>query len=710
LSSDMQTILTNTPLSALRALALDTETTGLDVKQARVIEIGIAGYGLPTEWSCLVNPGVAVSPRSTSIHGIDDTMVMNALDFSAAWAQARDILANNVIVGHSLGFDLAILKRECERARLPWTEPVWLDTRFLAILLEARLPDFSINALCAWLDVPATANHRALADAQATVAVLSAMVPRLREKGVRTLGEALSACRRIQGMSENLARAGWSAPPQPTDLADTFHEAGAERAGGFDAYPFQHRISSLMSTPPAFIAPTETIRNALEQLANRQISGLFVGYAPHPARDVGIVTERDVLRALARDGAQALDQPVDTIATRPLVTIRSGAFVYRAIRTMARLGIRHLAVVSDDHPQIVGALSQRDLLRLRAQSSAMLGDEIDAGTTIGDLGRGWAKLPFMAQALVKEGIAASDIAGIIARELGALTRRAAILAEQAMVDAGKGPPPATYAVLVLGSAGRGESLLAMDQDNAIVFAEGAPEGVADLWFAELGARFATILNEIGVPLCKGGVMAREPAFRGSVTTWQARMEHWLGRSNPDDLLNVDIVFDARAVHGDPSLFHALLEKFRSVASENAAFLKLMIASHPDIRAPVSFFGTLKGDADGRLDLKRHLISRVVAAARVLAIRHRLDGRSTMDRLAAIQKLDMGSLTSLDDLIHAYARAQALILKSQLADIADGRPPDNRILLSKLTSLERTRLKTDLGNIANLTDLVRSAVF
>jgi signal-transduction protein with cAMP-binding, CBS, and nucleotidyltransferase domain len=188
------------------------------------------------------------------------------------------------------------------------------------------------------------------------------------------------------------------------------------------------------------------------------------------------------------------------------------------------------------------------------------------------------------------------------------------------------------------------------------------------------------------------------------------MEHWLGRSNPHDLLNVDIVFDARTVHGDPAMFHGLMEKFTAAASDNAAFLKLMIASHPDISPPVSFFGALKGDDEGRLDLKKHLISRVVAAARVLAIRHRQQKRATIERLAAIQSLDLGPLASLDDLAQAYARAQGLVLGSQLASIAKGRQPDNRVVLSELASLERARLKDDLSSIANLGEVVRSAVF
>ena len=86
----------------------------------------------------------------------------------------------------------------------------------------------------------------------------------------------------------------------------------------------------------------------------------------------------------------------------------------------------------------------------------------------------------------------------------------------------------------------------MDQDNALVFAEGAPGGLEDAWFEKLGLHIADILHEVGVPYCKGGVMAKNPAWRGSMRTWRARIDHWVGRSNPQDLLAVDIFF-ARGV-------------------------------------------------------------------------------------------------------------------------------------------------------------------
>jgi CBS domain-containing protein len=377
---------------------------------------------------------------------------------------------------------------------------------------------------------------------------------------------------------------------------------------------------------------------------------------------------------------------------------------------MARLNIRHLAVIEETTGRVAGALTQRDLLRLRAGAAVVLGDDVDEAADVPALGRAWAKLPAMAKALVDEGLCGPEIAGVVARELGALTRRAAVFAEAEMVASGSQSAPCGYAVLVLGSAGRGESLLAMDQDNAVVFAAGEPDGPEDRWFAEFGRIMCRVLAEVGVPLCKGGVMASEPAFRGSVATWRERMETWLGRSNPQDMLNVDIVFDARTVHGDPALAGGLLADFRRAARDAPAFLKLLVASHGQGAAPIGFFGRLKGDAEGRIDLKKHVISRTVAAARVLALRHGVDAGATADRLQGLLDREIGGASDIAGLREGVARAQHLLLNAQLADIAEGRKPGNAALLSGMPAADQALLKADIARVADLDEIVRDALY
>ena len=142
------------------------------------------------------------------------------------------------------------------------------------------------------------------------------------------------------------------------------------------------------------------------------------------AAETGIVTERDVLRALANHGPQALDFPVDRIASRPLVTVPAEDFVYRALGRMSRLKFRHLGVT--DHGRIVGALSARDLLRLARRRGSVARRRDRAGARcrmrLPPPGR---SCPRLQRRLIAEAVGGRDIAAVISQELRALTRAAA---------------------------------------------------------------------------------------------------------------------------------------------------------------------------------------------------------------------------------------------------------------------------------------------
>ena len=77
--------------------------------------------------------------------------------------------------------------------------------------------------------------------------------------------------------------------------------------------------------------------------------------------------------------------------SRPLATVPADAFAYLAVSRMNRLKVRHLGV-TDEAGAVVGALSARDLLRLRAEGGVLLGDRIDLAEDVNDLGRAWGSV------------------------------------------------------------------------------------------------------------------------------------------------------------------------------------------------------------------------------------------------------------------------------------------------------------------------------
>lgn len=702
-----------TPLMALDAVVLDTETTGLDPARARVVEIGAVRIhnGRVDEGATLrllVRPDEPVPAAATAIHGIDEATLADAPDFAAAWPQLQEFIGGRVVIGHTVGFDLAVLKRECERAGIEFRRPRTLDTRLLAQVASPALASYSLESLSSWLGVEGTGRHSALGDAVTTARIFRALVPKLREGGIRTLAEAMASCRALTDVLDEQHRAGWIEAVAAPARRD------AERAlGRIDSYPYRHRVRDVMSAPAKFIAQGRPVGEALSRMMEERVSSLYVRGTDADengimAADAGIVTERDILRALAQRGADALSAPVESIMCRPLAAVPVDAFVYRAIGRMARLHFRHLGVV-DDLGRIVGALSARNLLRLRAGEAVSLGDEIDEATDVHQLGVAWAKLPQVAASLLDEEVPARDIAAVISRELGALTRRAAVLAEARLAEEGHGAPPCAYAFVVLGSAGRGESLLAMDQDNAIVFAEGAPQGREDAWFARLGIHVADILHEVGVPYCVGGIMAKNPLWRGSVATWNARIADWIQRSSPQDLLAVDIFFDLRGVHGDGHLADVVWRAAFEAARGQSTFAKLLAEASGSVESGIGLFGGIKTSA-GRIDLKKAGLFGVVSTARVLAVCHHVVERATPARLAGLKALGIGGAKDLDALSDAQAVFLDLILRQQVEDIAAGRAPSNKVQVSRLAAREREALQNALQAVQHLDALTRDMLF
>ena len=698
------------PLSAVDAVVFDTETTGLDVKTARIVQIGAVrlNEGEPEpggELDMFVDPGVPVPPASTKIHGISDGDLAGAPGFPAMREHFDAFVGDRILIGHSIGFDLAVMRAESDRAGLEWEKPRALCTRMLAQVVQPNLPTHDLEALASWLGVELSARHSAIGDARSTARVFCALVPRLLERNVRTLAEAEAACGRLSAALEEQYKAGWHLPVRSEEAV--LSEKAMARV---DAYPYRHRVRDLMSSPPVVLGPKTTLGDALKSFVDSKISSVFVGDSDDLQRDkTGIVTERDVLRAVAQDGGEALEHDIADYMNMPLETVFADAYLYRAIGRMSRLGIRHLGVIEQDG-RVVGAISARDLLRLRTTDAISLGDEIDRAPSAKALGVAFAKIPVIARGLRNEDIEGREVAGIISRELCAMTRRAAELAEAAMVREGRGKAPAPYAVLVLGSGGRGESLLAADQDNAIVHADlsgGQEESAA--WFAELGKRIADTLHEAGIPYCKGGIMASNAQWRDSVSGWKARVDDWIRRSKPEDLLNVDIFYDMRAVHGDAGLADEIWRYAHEHGASAIPFLKLLAQQAAGFQPPLGMFGGFKTD-NGRVDLKKGGLFPLVANARVLSIRHGILHRSTPDRLNGVRELDIGGGNDLERAVDAHAVLLDAMLDQQIDDIERGLPPTNAVEVAALSGPRQERLKRALNKLSNLDEMVRGLLF
>jgi CBS domain-containing protein len=690
----------HTLLAALPVAVLDLETTGLNVRQDRVAEVAavcmVGGRVLEAPGiEQLVNPGIGMPASASAIHGLRDQDLRQMPPFAAVAPRLRALLAGRVVVGHHVAFDLAVLRHEAARAGLEWPEPVALDVAMLLGALEPSQVDLSLDAMARYLGVDITRRHRAMGDCLAAARCYAALLGRLREVDVRTLGEAQSLAARRSDLMRRQIEAGWHSSPGEV-AAPT-----AAVPSRIDAFVFEKSLADVMSTPPVFVPPGAPLREAARLMTQRRIGALLVGDPAGPP--AGVLTERDLLRATA-DGRDLDAVAVKAAMSVPVRSMDATEMLYRALGYMDRLAIRHLCVV-DAQGKAVGMVSQRDLLHHRARGAHALGAGIELAEDAGGLAAEYGHVADVAARLQAEGVRGVEIGRVVSNELRAVSARAAAITAARLQALGRGAPPAPWCLMILGSGGRGESLLGADQDNALIHSGGEPD---DAWFAEFGALLAEMLDEAGVPRCRGGVMAANAQWRGNEDQWRARVTAWLGKARPQDLLNVDIFFDMTPVAGDAGLARTLHAEAVQAASRTPPFIALLAESVSSLPPMFGFLGRPRLE-QGRIDLKRNGLLPLVGMARTLALRCASGARSTPERLR--DALTAGRLAESDagDLVRIHDDLLTLIVRQQIIDLSAGVRPSSRVALKDLGRREQRRVARQLHRIDSVLSMLRSAV-
>lgn len=691
----------HTPLIALPAVVLDLETTGLDVRSDRVLQLGVvtipkAGKDPQTLIEQLINPGVSIPLASTEIHHIKDSDVAGEPVFSDIANALCKVIKNKVIIGQHIAFDLAILKREFARNNLVWHEPVSLDVSLLVGALQPALFDVSMESICTFLGVNITDRHTAVGDCLAAMYCWQKVIPLLQEKNIRTLGEAIAFSSQRQDLLLRQMESGWLEVPAGlvTSITDSTQR--------IDSYVFKHKLADVMSRPAVYVEPGTVLRKAAKLMVERHMGCVLVGETGNVPQ--GILTENDMMRVTAEGKLDMDVSPVDNAMSYPVEVIHQDEMLYRALARMDRLNVSHLCVV-DDNSIPSGMVSQRDLLQYRARGSNMLYDAMETANDVHALAAAFSHVTGIAKQLVSEELNGVEISNVISLELQTLVQRATKLAMDRMEQEGRGSAPCEWCVLVLGSAGRGESLLSADQDNALIYT-----GVEndDAWFAQLGSYLAEILDSAGLPFCNGGVMVSNAQWRGNVDDWNRRIANWIQRARPEDLLNVDIFFDLVPVVGSSELAEQLHKNAVTLASKSHAFINLLADSVKSVSPQFGIFGRI-AVVDGRIDLKRNGLLPLVSFARTLALRIGSVERRTPQRIH--QAVASGRLSEGDAerLIALQKMLLTLILKQQLLDSDAGIPVGTRVDVRQFSKRESNRLKHELGHLDTMVNEIKTFI-
>ncbi|MBD5484248.1 MAG: 3'-5' exonuclease [Lachnospiraceae bacterium] len=151
-------------------VCIDLETTGLNPKTDKIIEIGairVENHVTVEEWETFVNPDRQLDERIIELTGIHDEQLISAPTIDQVLPKLLEVIGDRVLLGHSVTFDYSFIKRAAVGQKLSF-EKDGIDTLKIARKYLPDLESRSLGYLCEYYGINHSA-HRALFDAQATV-------------------------------------------------------------------------------------------------------------------------------------------------------------------------------------------------------------------------------------------------------------------------------------------------------------------------------------------------------------------------------------------------------------------------------------------------------------------------------------------------------------------------------------------------------------
>ena len=444
------------------------------------------------------------------------------------------------------------------------------------------------------------------------------------------------------------------------------------------------KVGDLIARAPIAVPPGTSIREAAETMRQAHISCLAV---TEGERLVGIVTARDFVNKVLALGLDPAAPVSRVMAADPMV-LTPDSLGSDVLNRMLEHRIGHLPVVDDG--RLVGMITQTDLVRFQAVSSALLVRDAATAQTVAELAENTARIPQLLVQLVGGGSAHEVVTRLITDIADTVTRRLL-----AMAEAELGPAPVPYLWLACGSQGRQEQTGVSDQDNCLMIDDAATE--ADMaYFARLAKIVSDGLNACGYVYCPGDMMTTNPQWCQRMAVWRGYFRKWVTAPDPMAQMLASVMFDLRPIGGTASLYSELQAEVLDMAAKNSIFVAHMISNSLKHNPPLGLlrgFATIRsGEYKNHIDLKMNGVVPVVDLGRIYALIGQLPAVNTRARLEAAVEAGVISESGGRDLIEAYDLIAQTRLEHQARRVKGGEKPDNFIAPSELSDFERSHLR------------------
>ncbi|THD85051.1 cyclic nucleotide-binding/CBS domain-containing protein [Aliigemmobacter aestuarii] len=460
------------------------------------------------------------------------------------------------------------------------------------------------------------------------------------------------------------------------------------------------KVGDLMARKPVTVGAADSVRTAAQKMRDAHVSSLGV---VEDGRFVGIVTTRDMTNKVLASGMDPAT-PVGEVMTADPVALTPESLGSDILHIMLERRIGHLPVVDDG--RLVGMVTQTDITRFQAVSSALLVRDAATAETVEEMAAVTARIPKLLVQLVGGNNAHEVVTRLITDIADTVTRRLL-----AMGEAQLGPAPVPYLWLACGSQGRQEQTGVSDQDNCLFIDDSATDD--DMaYFADLARFVSDGLHACGYVYCPGDMMATNPQWCQRMSVWRGYFSGWVNKPDPMAQMLASVMFDLRPIGGAASLFRDLQAETLEMAAKNSIFVAHMISNSLKHTPPLGLlrgFATIRsGEHKNHIDMKHNGVVPVVDLGRIYTLIGQLEPANTRARLLAAEDAGVISTSGARDLIEAYDLIAQTRLENQARLVRSGRKPDNFLAPSDLSDFERSHLRDAFVVVRTMQSAIGSA--
>jgi len=449
-------------------------------------------------------------------------------------------------------------------------------------------------------------------------------------------------------------------------------------------------LRSLAQRPALSTPPSTNVRDAMLQMNQVGVDNIVV-VDEESNLPLGIVTLRDLVHAIAFENRD-LEQPVALLMTAAPFTLPADAPSHRASVLMTKRRVRHVVLTEADG-QLANVISRSDLLGMRGGGAELLAEAITNARDVESMAKAANDIRQRGKELFTAGMGSDAVCQWMSALNDIIAMRTIELIEDEF-----DLPAIPWCWMVFGSEGRLEQTFSTDQDNGLIFLPGEEciKGNNELRsdFVPFAKAVNHGLNACGFTLCKGNIMAGNPAWCLSLEEWKKSFNHWMENPKPEALLHSAIFFDFRPLYGSHELVDTLRNWLLPEPVKHTLFLRLMAEEALTCEPSVGWLNNFVYDGGKKhphsIDLKLHGSRPFVDAARLWSLTHGIWATNTADRLRAVANATKQKPEETAAEVEAFNLIQRFRIQQQL--ISSDPDAANRLDPASLNELNRLMLK------------------